>query len=396
MKKKTSKRTPLSPRARRLLIASIAVVLVAVLVLGTVLLLVPKNPAMTYEGVSISREMYSFWYSIYKTKFIVAHGQSGALDTEAGWNSQSTVPGKTWGELLDEEIEQAIKQKLVAAVLYDKLGRSMSVSQRDMIDSYYEDMLEYAANGDKEVLEQLAEKYGTTKSAIKKCAALDIKAELYYNYLYNNNGAAMTPEELNRYVRNRYIRFYVLAIYEDYEWVLKDDGSAEKIELTEPEKAARVTLDNELAEYLPHGEKANEMTDARFMEYLDGHSDDVYHNVYPLGFYLSSFNSLPMLDEKIIDEAMKLDPGELGCAETEDAIYYVRAYDVGVAPYLDESTNDFFFGDDINFYVYAAKAVLAERTLAEVDKVTVHSENTDGISVKTLPRNTDFKFCSMK
>ena len=410
MKTKATAKKPMSPRARRLLIAGIAAFLALVLVLGTVLLLIPKEPALTYEGVSISRDMYSFWYSIYKTRYITAYkirygddfrtaiGQGSTLESERCWDKESTVPGKTWGELMDEEIDRAIRQKLVAAVLYDKLGRSMSAAQKKAIDTYYEGVYSYIAEEDDEKLEALCEKYGTSKSAIKKCAALDLKAELYYNYLVLDSGAAMTPEEKNAYCRSAYTRFYVLAIYPEYRWVMKADGSSERVELNDLEKAARQERDAELSAYLPHLEKAGQMTDALFLEYVARYSDDVYHDVYSLGFFLSSFNRLPMLDDAVIEEAQKLKPGELGYAEGEDGkIYYIRAYDVGIAPYLDEATADFFLSSDstANFYFAAATAVINERTAAELERVKTHEKNIEGISVSTLPRNTEFQFCSM-
>ena len=62
-----TKKAPITPKAKAILIATVALLLVAAIVTTTVLLLVPKDPVLSYGGLTVTSEMYNLWFSIAKT-----------------------------------------------------------------------------------------------------------------------------------------------------------------------------------------------------------------------------------------------------------------------------------------------------------------------------------------
>ncbi len=394
MKDKTKTKGTPSPRlSRGGLISLIAGLLVIVLLLGT-LLLIPKDPVLRYGGVTVSREMYAYWFSLYKEKRMIRYGLFSTDEADPSvWDAPSDTAGLTVGEKITAEVHNDIKMKLVAAVLYDKLGASSSFSQRAYVKEHYEEMLEYRADGDKGEMKALAERYGTTVKAIKKCAALDLKAELYFQYLEDTSTGEMTNIEVNDFYINNYKRFKVLYLNASVKGEMVN-GERVETPLTEPQKAARAAIDADLFTYLYKGVNAGTMTVEKFEEYLKG-SDEGLHSeaAYPDGLYTSYYASFGsgVLENEVIEAVGQLRDGELVRVETEAGVRYIFNYPLLTAPYNSEHLEEFFYG----FYSNAAAYTVGVRVTEKLGDVKEFPENLEGISVKTIPCNVHFEFCKI-
>ena len=366
--------------------------LLAIVILLSVLLFIPKNPVLRYGGITVTKEMYSYWFSLYKEKRMIGYGIYGYQDAlPATWDAPSDTEGMTVGEEISAAIHNDIKMKLVAAVLYDKLGAKSPISQRAYVKEYIAEMLEYRADGDKAELRALAEKYGTTVKAIKKCAAIDLKAELYFKYLEDTSTGEMTNTEVNTFYINNYKRFKVLYLNKEKKGTM-ENGERVEVDLTEQEKAARTAIDTVLKTYLYNGENAGTMTVEKFDEYLKN-SDEGLHSAdaYPDGLYVSRYNSLGdgVLEAEVIEEVGHLREGQLLRTETENGIRYIFNYPLLSAPYNSPHLEPFFTG----FFANAAAYTVAARVAAKVAEVKDFPDNRKDITVYTVPYNSDFEFC---
>ena len=205
----TMKRSPLVRRLALLL--CIALMLGA---LATMLSACSPN-VMALDGVAIDREMYAFWFSMSKTDVMRRYGIKSAQDNEAFWSSTCGLEGKegkTWGEVVTDDINRAIKQKLAAALLYDELELSMTKPQKNKIKSYLDDMISYVSNGDKGDLRDELDLYGSSFSALRRCAAFDLKAALVLSYLARNGKTMLTSEEKNGFYADNYYRVKIVYI----------------------------------------------------------------------------------------------------------------------------------------------------------------------------------------
>ncbi len=391
-KKNRKGRAPLA-LSRGQCISLIAGLLAIVLLLG-ILIFIPKNPVLRYGGLTVTEEMYAYWFSLYKEQRMISYGIYGYQDALAAtWDAPSDTEGLTVGEKITAEIHNDIKMKLVAAVLYDKLGATSPISQRAYIKDYYEEMLEYRAGGSRAELRALAEKYGTSIKAMKKCAAIDLKAELYFKYLEDTSTGEMTNVEVNAFYTSNYKRFKVLYLNSEVRGTM-ENGERVEVELTEQEKAARLAIDRELFTYLYNGENAGTMTVEKFEAYLKN-SDEGLHaeGFYPDGLYVSRYNSLGVgvLEDEVIEEVGHLREGDLLRVETDAGIRYIFNYPLLSAPFNSADLEPFFYG----FFSNAAAYTVAARVSAKVTEVKDFPDNRKDITVYTVPYNSDFEFCKI-
>ncbi len=383
------KRPPLSKKAKRLLIAGIALLLALLLVGGGFLLFRREEAVFSYYGVPLTLDMYHFWFSSLKTDYMVTYGLRS--DSEATWRAPCTVKGqegRTWGEFITERIDEAIKAKLVAGVLFDRLGVTMGSADRAKISEYLEGEYEYAANGDREAFSLLLEKYHTTEDALRQCAILELKAELLYSYLYGNGGQSMTVGEKEDYFKAHYKRVKVLYLNEEKKVVLKEGGGTEEKDLNAMEIYENQAADAALS--LLVGENST-LTEARFDEYI-ARSNEPLHAIYEGGVYIydkavTDVNFTNMIGGEAVEKAAKeVKVGELRRVETADGVRYVFGYTLDYAPYLKSANADFF----TDFLPDAAGDALNGRVEAEISAVTVNGEHyAKRVPIEALPYNPD-------
>ncbi len=382
-------RPPLSKKAKRLLIAGIALLLALLLVGGGFLLFRPKKAVFTYYGVPLTLEMYHFWFSSLKTDYMVTYGLKS--DSEATWQAPCTVAGeegKTWGEFLTERIDEAIKAKLIAGVLFDRMGVTMGSADRAKISEYLEGEYEYATGGDREAFALLLEKYHTNDDALRQCAILELKAELLYSYLYGNDGQSMTVGEKEDYFKAHYKRVKILYLNEEKKVVLKDGGGTEEKPLGFEDWTFSTNAENELSPLIGEG---STLTEARFDELIQS-SHEPLHAIYEGGVYIydkatADTNFTNMIGGEAVEKAAKeVKVGELRRVETADGVRYVFGYALDYAPYLKSMNADFF----TDFLPDAAGDALNGRVKAELSAVTVNQENYGKrVPIQALPYNPD-------
>ncbi len=382
----------MSKRKKTVLISVTAAVLALALIIGLCLLLAPGEPAISYHGITLDREMYAFWFSMLKSDFMIRYGLTSRHDTAETWERVCPLEGangKTWGELLNEEIAEGIKEKLVAAVMYDELGLTMTAGQRRRVDEYYGDMLDFVADGDRGVLRELLATYKTSIKAMKRCAVLDLKAELLYHHLSLSGASGMGTTESERYLTTAELNSYYLDNYVRVKivYINNDEGG-----ISGP--GARNDADKaELDAYCETN--GRDLTEALFDEYVS-RSDEGLHgaDAYPGGIYATIHSELEeggFLEGAVAEAVRGATPGHLQRVETEKGVRYVYGYALDSGAYLREESA-VFFGD---FYAGAARRALTERAARKTADVEVFAEAIRDLTVETIPLNIKFRLCTM-
>ena len=377
---------------RRVIIAAVALLLVAALTVGLVLLFIPtRTPVLNYAGITVDREMYAFWYSMHKTKAMVAHGLKTAQhDNATTWETLCSEPGKetmTWGEVLDAEVHREICLKLAAAAFYDTLGLTMSANQRATIEDYEEDML---ANflGDEDAMEEALNNYGSSTSALRRCAVIDVKAELAAAYLQQGG---LTTEEILAEYHTYYRRVKIVYINDEY-YGRYENGVRVEVPISSLDQTQRVDA-AKLEDYYENGGMTEEIFDS-----FVARSDEEIHTAeaYESGLYTSRFVDLyaaGVLEYAVFNEIRSgIQPGDLLKVTTENGVRYIYCYEPDTAAY-DRKENAPFFED---FYRGAAARALTARAALLLPEVETLEENRAGINMTDIPANVkQFSLCTV-
>ena len=414
--------TKRSPLIRRL-----SLLLAAILMLGalTPMLTACTRDALTLDGVSIDCEMYAFWFSMSKTDIMRRYGIKSTQDNEAFWSSpcpREGKEGKSWGEVVNEEVHRAIKLKLAAALLYDELGLSMTKGQKNKVKGYLDEMVTYVANGNKGDLKEELALYGSSFGALRRCAAFDLKAELVLSYMARNGKDILTSEEKASFYQDSYFRVKILYINDKsgvYGKIVNGVRVEEPLSMSGPgayNDADKAYLAEVLDEYYDTG-KLPENFSEKFDELL-ARSDEEIHGegAYPKGIYVTNTVDLyegGLLEEAVYEAVFGLTPGQLYHVSAETPVLgpdgkedpvdeakrlalggerYIYSYPLETAAY-DDTTLAEFFGD---FYSRAASRALSARSLSRIGEVEELSDNYKDITVYTVPCNLDFKLCTME
>ena len=381
----------------------LTLLLAAVLLFGAILPTLTAcgaDTALSFDGVSIDSEMYAFWFSMSKTDVMRRYGIKSAQDNEAFWSSTCGLEGKegkTWGEVVTDDINRAIKQKLAAALLYDELELSMTKPQKNKIKSYLDDMISYVSNGDKGDLRDELDLYGSSFSALRRCAAFDLKAALVLSYLARNGKTMLTSEEKNGFYADNYYRVKIVyinnSVYGRFE-----NGVRVETELSFTGPGAYNDADKQLMADILDGYydtgKLPEDFEETFATLL-ARSDEEIHGseAYPDGIYVTRTLDLSdgLLEPEVFEAARGLQPGQLAHVTTENGERYIYGYGLETAAYDSEDLAPFF----TDFYENCANRALTARNLARIEEVVVLPEKLESVNVYTIPCNLSFKLCTI-
>lgn len=398
-------RIPQKPHStKKIVISAIAILLAIALIVGLVIFLIPRPAVFSYEGISVDPEMYALWYSMLKVTFInryLNNGTVSSVDKESTWSAPCVLEegkGMTWGEFIDGKIREAIKIKLISARLYDSLGLQMADNQRRAIDVYCQEMLTYAADGDSGKLAELTATYKTTPDALRRCAILDLKAELLYRHLAyyadtaittgdDGDGYYLTASELNSYYSDRYLRAMIVYVNNEHYYTIENGVRVEHdFAIVD---GPNTTNDQDIAalDALLDTTVAPDV----LADYI-ARSDEGLHVAYPNGVFFtlsSDLSAVTGLETKDLYPAAY--SGKLTKLETKDGVCYVQGYPITTGDYRREDNADFFS----DFYKNAADAAITARAKALLDRVSENLALCEGLDVYTIPHQTNFRVCSM-
>ncbi len=196
--KKESKKPLLSKK--QWLLAALSLLLVAGLLLGGILLLTRPPVVYAYEGVSVRQPLYDYWTACYKYAYLISRKDLGIEDTPRGWQ-ETDESGKTYQELFYEEIEGAVRRRIVASALFKKEGLSLSSETYATIGKIVDNFGYY----DEETpLRDLKEAYGVSKRNILQIGIWEAEYTALRAHLFGEDFSGVYADAYKDLCEKRY------------------------------------------------------------------------------------------------------------------------------------------------------------------------------------------------
>lgn len=359
-------------KKKRILLAVIAAVL-AVAILGSLIYFaLPKSPVVMRYGTGALREdAYSYWFSCYKYRYLVAYKQLGIEDSELGWAEIDPQSGKSYDEAFKEAIDKEISLRFIASVLFDKATVSLTDTELAYVESTLEGMEEYSYG--EPVYEILEERYGVGKRELKRVALYELKYKALLSYRFGSDFGGVYSEEhrldLEAFYRDHYKRFNFVYLSD------KDNAKAQK----------------DLREFIASG-----ITEAAFTEWEREYSESPVTESYPNGIYLydgMSYNT--RFSEELLSAFYSLEVGDTAEVRNakDDGTYFVMRYELDEAPYLSSDKKIALSLE--GFAEYAARSLYREELeecLADVEAV---DELVSKYTPKTVEKEKDYNIVDL-
>ena len=137
---------------------SLALILGATL--GVIAIVKRANSVVSYDGVTMTKPVASFFVSRFKVEYISALRASGvnAVDTDAFW-ALADESGESYGDKFTTLAVQYLKEVVSTAYLFDRYA-GLTKADKEKIKTTCSEVLEYQAGGDKDVFNEMAALYG--------------------------------------------------------------------------------------------------------------------------------------------------------------------------------------------------------------------------------------------
>lgn len=293
------------------------------------------SPAvMTYEGKTVTINMYRYWLSSYKGSFMNTY--TDMSDTDTFWDS-ILYGDVTAEEYLNTAVAENVRRTLVCSAQFDLLGLTFPDSAKDEIDQYIEELIEERADGSRNSFNQILSQYGINIDMLRQIYTMEDKTSLLFSYLYGEGGAnALSEADYASYCENNYVRVRHMYVNNAYAYEVNEDGYysydtsgvLKTRALTDAEQAEKAEKIAAIDAALEAGED--------FEAVYDAYSEDHY---YENGYYLSGTTSfIP----EVISAAFSLEIGQWQKLETDYGTHYILRLAMDEKPYEDEDNSDFF------------------------------------------------------
>ena len=375
-------------------------VLVVGLTLGIILIVQNAKTVVRYGSTRISEGEAIYLASVFKSEYIASlnrQGISGVKDTESFWASESTTPGKSWGDMLTAAFKEYISGIAVKNSLYlsnSKFGKDEKKFVKDKVD----ERLMYLGYNSKKEFNTLSGELGFDYDDLETASRLLCTSAVAFDMIYGSDGSGIASytEDLEKYLKN-YTHVSLLFLRTDDLYDLddegnvqyNDDGSVITRPMTAEEKAERVATAEKLTEAMYNLENGldNSMTAQMFEIYLKEHSD-TDPDMISRGYYFNENAEVTAqfaeVYPEIVEVAYGMEIGEFAKVKCSDSICFIYRYDVLEGAYADRT--NVFFSD---FYYNAAVYCFSE-SLELLSSEVVFSDKFYEIDIVKIPSNSKY------
>ena len=339
-----------------------------------------QKKIMSFRDSSITANMYSFWLSSFKTKFVNTYNNSA--DTDAFWDTE-VMNGVTTEQYAREQIDNEIRKILIGIQLYREYGLKLDADIVSAIDADIAEKIDYY--GSRASLNETLSAFGINADILRDIYIAEEKLYAVYDYLYGENGVEkVTDAEIDAYYRANYSRVKYLIIYTEQEYVLDDegfvmtdaDGYYVTRDLTDEEKAAKQDKIRDAMICVNAGDDF----DSIMTQY-----NEVDMSYYTNGFYISA-NELGTFGYQMVKETAEMDVGEIRRIDDNGITMIVQKLEL-----LDRS--DFSDADTeqlASLEEYCVGKKYTDRFSALFDEVVCDQEQLDQFSLRTAAINASF------
>lgn len=396
------------PKSNRnvLIISFISVFVAIAVIIGVIFgaIAISKNSkaAFKYEGATMSEELASFFVSYYKYEYLAMLKRSGvtaAEDTSAFWSTKCNSVN-TYGEFLEHNTREYIKQIIVANYLFDNYARLTAAEKRD-ISLAAEEILDYYAEGSVDKFNEETAEYGFTYSVFNEASKMLYKATVARSVIFGADGSKISSdtdscnEFLSQYSRVKLLFIRTsdrFALDENGNRILGSDGNDTLIPLTDEERAER-TADIEairaaIAAITEDGDV--QMSPELFNHYLGKYSKDGDSARLNDGYYFYGSSAFTTDFAKsfsdIVDKSMnQMTIGDFAEVTTDFGVCFIYKCDVESGAYFDREDDSCF----LDFFELAAVYTF-DKMLSEFSKDVVVKDGFDNIDIIGMPYNDVF------
>lgn len=183
------------------------------------------KPLIRYGNKSVSVNLYKFYLSRIKGS-LAQYGFD--VSSESFWNTVIDQNGKTWNDYYLEKILDELKQSLAILCLFDELEKEGKVSftkdNQSEIDKTVNDLIEYDADGSKNVFNSVMAQFGANIDVLKLAYEIEIKKDLIIKYYYGDDCSQVSDNVKQEYMEENYIAFKQILIAKFYYEYTKDSN----------------------------------------------------------------------------------------------------------------------------------------------------------------------------
>ena len=241
MPKKTNKSTGKSKVVVFFVGGFLALVLIFGMVLGSIAIVKNAGAVVSYEGVTMDKEVASFFLSRFKVEYLsslLSGGYELADDTEEFWASEYSE-GVTHGERYEQMAEKYLKEIVVSTYLFDRYA-SLDSSDKEKIRKTAQEILTYHADGDETIFNSSVQKYGFSYDSFLDAVEMLYKSNRAFTVIYGTDGSRIATDTVacEDYLQE-YSHVKLLFIRTESKLTTDVSGAQEIVPLDEEEKAER-------------------------------------------------------------------------------------------------------------------------------------------------------------
>ena len=391
---------------KRALIIFVAAFLSLALVLGATLGIISMvkkaGSVVSYEGITMNKQVASFFVSRFKVEYISALRSSGvnASDTEAFWSLKDDT-GVTYADKLCTLAEQYLKEVVASAYLFDRYAK-LNKEDKENIKSTCRDVLEYQANGNEEEFDERAARFGFDYDSFCDAVELLYKSVNSYNVIYGTDGSGIYSDNASceKYL-SEYSHVQFIFIRTEQKLTTDVDGKTVLVDLTESEKAERLALIDSLSRAIDAAETNDDgqMTPAMFEIYLDGKYNDGDTSMNATGYYLHE-NAETTVEfaeafPEVVKTALEMEKGQFEKVVTTvidadnligmDSVCFIYKYEPASGAYKIPALERWFS----DFYSDAAERMFVESVSALIKDAKTTDKLVE-LDIVAIPKNTEF------
>ena len=343
-----------------------SVVLIFGAVLGIVAGVRNARAVVTYENVRVEAGALRYLAAHYKSTYIKALRSTGtnAADTEKFWNSTDEA-GKTYRELFSASFEEYIRALVASANVFLTYS-SYTKADEASVEATTSDILKYYADDSEKEFNKVAEKYGFDYDDFCSAAELLYQAGKAKTVIYGDNGESLaySPDECKKYFETySHVSLLFIRTEEVFETddegnlVYGDDGSVLTREMTEEERAERLSMIDKLTSAIESKKTGGDyqITPQMFELYLEKSDGDA--EMHEKGYYFnknaSATQEFATEFPEIVDAALEMELYDYAKVDCSIGVCFIYKYDHVDGAYSD-SENVFFsdFYSDAANYLY--------------------------------------------
>ena len=369
--------------------------------LGVIAIVKRANSVVSYDGVTMTKPVASFFVSRFKVEYISALRASGvnAVDTDAFWAS-ADESGESYGDKFTTLAVQYLKEVVSTAYLFDRYAGLTKVD-KEKIKTTCSEVLEYQAGGDEDVFNEMAAPYGFDYGSFCDAVELLYKSSNSYTAIYGADGTGIYNDSAScqKYL-SEYSHVQLIFIRTAQKLTTDSEGKTVLVDLTDEEKAQRAEIINTLTtaiEALATGADGR-MTPAMFEIYLDEKYNDGDTAMNNTGYYFhedaATTAEFAEAFPEVVKAALEMKNGEYRKVTTTlidednligmEGVCFIYKYAPNLDAYKSASLENWF----TDFYSDASEHIFVESVSTLIANAVV-SEKLSEINIVAIPKNTD-------